>query len=265
MNGSKLKDVYAYLFARVRFYRLNRILFELSLRGLGVLNYKDDVASGEDHFLKALVRGVAAPVVLDVGANRGDYSSAVLAASPGARLFAFEPHPVTFQKLAKRLVPLGAQVVNAACGRTADQMLLYDYVTGGSPHASLYPGVIETLHHEESRAYQVKVIDLDKFASEHSIDHVDLLKIDAEGHELEVLGGANRLLRCGQIGAIQFEFNEMNLISRTYLRDFYDVLPGYRLYRMVRDGLVPLAERASPACEIFLFQNIVALPPSLPA
>lgn len=259
VNSRHIRDLYAYLFARVRFYRFNRALFELSLRGLGVLNYEDAVASGEDHFVGRRIRGRTRPVVFDVGANRGEYSSAVLSANPDTQLFSFEPHPETFQHLSERLVPRGAQVVNAACGRVAGQMLLYDYTTGGSPHASLYRGVIEDLHHKRVQAFNVKVIDLDTFASGCTFGHIDLLKIDAEGHELEVLGGAQRLLRSGRIGAIQFEFNEMNLISRTYLRDFYDALPEYRLYRMVRNGLVPLEERASPMSEIFLFQNIVAL------
>jgi FkbM family methyltransferase len=257
VNSNKIKDLYAYLFARVKFYRFNKALFELSLHGLGILNYKTAVSSGEDLFVKERMRGLVGPVVFDVGANRGDYSSAVLSANPGTRLFAFEPHPETFQYLAERLAPLGAEVINAACGRVAGHMPLYGYV-GGSQHASLYRGVIEDLHRHAVTACEVMVIDLDTFAIERTIEHIDLLKIDAEGHELEVLGGAKRLLQNGRIETIQFEFNEMNLISRTYMRDFYDALPEYRLYRMVRNGLVPLEERASPASEIFLFQNIVA-------
>jgi FkbM family methyltransferase len=254
-----LFDTYAYLFGRKKFYRLNRALFQLSIRGLGILNYKDTLASGERHFLQELLPNLAIPVVLDVGANRGDYSSDVLSVNPNARIFAFEPHPTTFQGLSERLSPCGVQVINAACGKTAGQMLLYDYVAAGSAHASVYKEVIEGLHHKEACAHNVEVIDLDTFVSNHGIGFIDLLKVDTEGHEFDVLGGAKTSLRERRIGAIQFEFNEMNLISRTFMRDFFVALPEFEFYRMVRDGLVPLDEQPPFLSEIFQFQNIVAL------
>ena len=253
-------DFYAYLFARKKFYRLNRILFRLSLRGMGIFNYKSDAASGEEYFLREHLRGVEKPVVFDVGANKGDYSSAILKANRDAEVFAFEPHPITFEDLSRRLSPLGAKVINAACGKLPGRMVLYDYLTGGSEHASLYKGVIEELHRQKAQEHTVDVIDLDTFVISRGIKRIHLLKIDTEGHELEVLSGAKRILKEQRIGAIQFEFNEMNLISRTFLRDFYTSLSEYRLHRMVRDGLVPLPEQAPALCELFAFQNIVALP-----
>ena len=252
-------DGYAYLFARKKFYRMNKALFSLSIRGLGILNYKDEVASGEDHFVRQTLSGVSNPVVFDVGANAGDYSATVLSINPNARLFAFEPHPGTFKGLSERLAGRGAQLANVACGSAPSKMVLYDYAGAGSQHASLYKGVIEELHQKESCAYDIDIIDLDTFASGNGIEHIDLLKIDTEGHEFNVLSGAKRLFEYRRISAIQFEFNEMNLVSRTFLRDFYAILPNYRLYRTVRDGLIPLPERPSFTCELFAFQNIVAL------
>lgn len=43
----------------------------------------------------------------------------------------------------------------------------------------------------------------------HDIDHIDLLKLDIEGHELAALRGAN-------------------IDSRTYFWDFFYFLPGTR-------------------------------------
>jgi FkbM family methyltransferase len=255
----RIFDLYSYLFARKKFYRLNKALFRLSLRGLGILNFKDDVVSGEAHFLRERLRSVSKPVVFDVGANVGNYSSAVLNANPNAQLFSFEPHPGTFQGLSERLTPRGVQVINAACGKVAGRVVLYDYVTAGSEHASFYKGVIEELHRKEAHGHEVDVVDLDTFLSDRNIAHIDLLKIDTEGHELEVLSGAKHLLRARKVKAIQFEFNEMNLISRTFLRDFSAALPEYSLHRMVRDGLVSLSEQSPVLGEIFAFQNIVAL------
>lgn len=252
--------VYGYLFARKKFHFLNKALFQLSLRGLGILNFQSAAASGEKHFLRGYLRGIAGPVVFDVGANQGNYTSDVLAVNPSARIFGFEPHPVTFARLSERLAPRGVEVINAACGRAEGEMKLYDFAADGSERASLYQGVIEQLHHKQAREYTVRILDLDTFASERGVDHIDLLKIDTEGHELEVLAGATRLLREGRVRAVQLEFNEMNVISRTYFRDFRAVLEGYDLYRMVRDGLIPINLYSPVTHEIFGFQNIVALP-----
>ncbi len=83
------------------------------------------------------------------------------------------------------------------------------------------------------------------------------MKLDTEGHELEVLKGATGLISQDAIGVIQFEFNEMNVLSRVFLRDFYRLLEGYYMYRLDSNRLVPLY-RYSSENEIFRFQNFVA-------
>ena len=151
--------------------------------------------------------------------------------------------------------------INAACGSEVGQLVLYDYAgSTGTGHASLHAGVIEEIHKGESDQHVVDVIDLDKFAIDHGIAIIHLLKIDAEGHELEVLKGAANLLRENRIRAIQLEFNEMNVVSGVFFKNFCDLLPNYKFYRLLRDGLMSLDPYSSLRCELFAFQNIVALP-----
>jgi FkbM family methyltransferase len=257
-----LFDIYAYFFARKIFRKWNRGLFLLSLRGMGILNDRNDVASGEEHFFIHTLKPLDRPTVFDVGANEGNYSRAVLGLKPNALVYAFEPHPATYTRLT--LNTSGAEGllrVNAACGSTASKMVLYDYAgSEGTGHASLHQGVIESIHHGRATQHEVDVIVLDSFVEEHNISHIDLLKIDAEGHELEVLRGATKLLREGRIHAIQFEFNEMNVVSHVFLKDFYDLMPDFDFYRTLRDGLTPLGRYSPIKCELFAFQNIIALP-----
>lgn len=262
MTRSDLFDFYAFLFSRKHLYRLNHWLFIASIRGLGILNYKNKVASGEHHFLREYLAPRDKPTVFDVGANEGFYSSDVFAVNRNARVYAFEPHPATYQRLLLRSSgSKNLTAINAACGSAFGQLTLYDYAESeGSEHASLHAGVIEGIHKGLSGQHVVDVICLDAFAADHDISSIDLLKIDTEGHELEVLKGATTLLREGRIGAIHFEFNEMNVVSRTFFKDFVDLLPNYKLYRMLRDGLVALDAYSAISCELFAFQNVVALP-----
>jgi FkbM family methyltransferase len=262
MIRSELYDLYAFMFSRAYFYRFNRVLLHASLRGLGVLNYKNDVVSGERHFVRECLLSFESPTVVDVGANEGSYASAVLAVNGSAQIFAFEPHPATYSRLLANLSwTKSVTAIKAACGSAPGQLVLFDYAgSTGTAHASLHSGVIEEIHKEKSNQYLVDVTSLDLFAIDHGISFIHLLKIDTEGHELEVLRGASNLLRERRIRAIQFEFNEMNIVSRVFFKDLCGLLPNYRLYRMLRDGLVPLDPYSPLSCELFAFQNIVALP-----
>lgn len=258
---SVLLDIYAFVFSRKYFCKLNRWLFDASIRGLGILNYKNDVVSGERHFLRKYLSSCENPTVVDVGANEGSYSTDVWAANGDAHVFAFEPHPETYKRLLLHSSEKeNMTAINAACGSAAGQLVLYDYAgSRGTAHASLHAGVIEGIHKGQSDQHVVDVIDLDTFATRHSISVIHLLKIDAEGHELEVLKGAAKLLRENRIRAIQLEFNEMNVVSRVFFKDFIDLLPNYKVYRMLRDGLLALDPYSPLRCEVFAFQNVVAL------
>jgi FkbM family methyltransferase len=218
--------------------------------------------SGEHYFLKQCLSSYQNPTVIDVGANEGLYCADVRTTNKDAQVFAFEPHPETYKRLLLHSHGIKNMTsINAACGSTAGQLALYDYAgSAGTGHASLHAGVIEEIHKGMSDQHIVDVIDLDTFASGHGISLIHLLKIDAEGHELEVLKGAANLLREKRIRAIQFEFNEMNVVSRVFFKDFCDLLPNYRFYRMLRYGLVALDPYTPLRCELFAFQNIVALP-----
>jgi FkbM family methyltransferase len=264
MSRADLLDAYSFLFARKPFYTMNRWLFHASARGLGILNWKNAVASGERNFLRTYLGKIDNPVVVDFGANEGDYSADVLGFAKSGRVFAFEPNPATYSRLFARSRELKSLTpVNAACGSSPGRLQLYDYAgSQGTGHASLYPGVIEKIHKGKSQSVEVDVITLDDFAAGHGISTIDLLKIDVEGHELEVLKGATNLLAQARIKAIHFEFNEMNIVSHVFLKDFMDMLPGYRFNRMLRDGLVELTPYWPIFCELFAFQNIVALSPA---
>jgi len=61
-----------------------------------------------------------------------------------------------------------------------------------------------------------------------------------------------------RIDAIQWEFGENNISSRSYMRDFVDLLDGFDFYRVVPGGLLPWAYRGG-ASEIFATMNYVAV------
>jgi len=149
---------------------------------------------------------------------------------------------------------------NIAFGEKSERLKIYDRsdISDGSSHASLYPEVISGIHFQAPVETEVEIKALDTFCIENQIPQVDFLKIDTEGHELAVLKGAKNLISENKIKLIQFEFNEMNVISRIYMRDFIELLNNYQLHRVLPDGYFPLNNCVSDI-EVFGFQNILAI------
>jgi FkbM family methyltransferase len=229
-------------------------------RNAGILNYENSDVSGERRFLAALLDRRPDALVLDVGANRGDYSALVRSLSPRPTIHAFEPHPRAFAALEARAQALGIAAHHTALGDQAGEVSLFDYADEqGSEHASLYREVIEDAHRRRASAVTVPCTTLDAVVEGLGLATIDLVKIDTEGHELAVLKGAARTLGRGAIEVIQFEFNEMNVHSRVFLKDFMALLPGYRFHRLLPSGAMSLDAYDPRLMEIFAFQNVVCV------
>jgi FkbM family methyltransferase len=237
----------------------------LALHGLGVLNYQNDEISGERYLLRTwlpnAMGGRKSPVLFDVGANVGHYSSMLLRQFPTAFIHAFEPHPKNYSRLIGSAFPVQrVKCHNVALGESTGTLTLYDHAANdGSEHASLYEATITEFHHRSALATDVPMETLDNVAAKEGIECIDFLKIDTEGHELAVLLGASQLLREGRIGIIQFEFNALHVFSRAFFRDFRNILHAYSLYRLLPNGLLPLNSDITTT-EIFAFQNVLAVP-----
>ncbi len=251
-----IADSYARAFARPSFARLNKALVYLGARGLGVYNLSSSALSGEDYLLHRLAATPPA-TVFDIGANEGDYVESVHKAFPSATIYAFEPHPRTFVRLQERTGST-AKCFNLACDKEIGSFELHDLAgEKGTQLASLSREALLPLG-RPIESFLIKSITLDEFCAQNKIDRIDLLKIDTEGNERRVLEGAARLLSEGRIDCIQFEFNEMNVASRSFMMDFIKLLPRHRLYRLLPNGLLPIQKYSPFFGEMFGYQNIVA-------
>lgn len=258
--------IWTKVFARPAFRKLNEALVHFGVRGLGALNYEDDIVSGESwfirRFLKSWLDGVEQPVLFDVGANEGAYSKALCNSFPTARIHSFEGHPKTFQRLVVATRGLPVNTANTAVGAKCGRITLFDYVStpAGSEHATVIPSVLRVFQSGDTVSYDVPLITIDSYCRSKMIDTIDFLKIDVEGNEYATLVGAADMLRRRKIGVVQFEFNHMNLFAKVCMEDFFTVLSGYDLFRLLPSGLLLLDRKDLFQSNLFLFQNIVALP-----
>jgi len=252
---------YRRLFARPACFKFNKLLLELSMRGLGVKNAENDEASGETHFLTNILSRYDKPVVLDVGANRGNYARKIMSLRPDATLYAFEPHPATFSQLQQAAEECGFEAINCGMGSAVGHLHLFDYQEAegsGTEHASVYRDVIEGLHRGAASGMEVCLSTVDTFVGERALKRITLLKIDTEGHEYQVLQGAAETLAREAVELIQVEFNDMNTVSRVFFRDFLALLGDrYDFYRLLPGGLLPISNYRPLLCEIFAYQNLL--------
>ena len=107
--------------------------------------------------------------------------------------------------------------------------------------------------------YEIEIRTIDAFVEENGIAKIDLLKIDTEGCEYDILLGASSVLAARKVKLIHFEFNEMNVVSRVFFRDFLCLLRDFDLFRMLRGGLIHLHEYRPVENELFAYQNILAI------
>lgn len=251
---------YRAVFARERCWKWNLFVYDLALRGMGILNYEDDEVSGERNFLRGYLGSRTNSVVIDVGANRGKYASLVVDLQPTAVVYAIEPHPVSFGRLVKEKKGKNVKVFNLACDSASGSIVIHDYADdSGSEHATLYGEALSDNGAGKTASHTVRAVTLDEFIRENSIGEIDLLKIDVEGNEFNVLKGCMETIGKKMIKAIHFEFNEMNIYSRTFLKDFVSALPDYIFFRLLPSGMVQIRDYRPVLHEIFAFQNIVAI------
>jgi FkbM family methyltransferase len=157
--------------------------------------------------------------IVDVGANVGTTVAAFLAAYASAHVHAFEPAPDTFARLSSRFDDPRVALINAALSSSAGRSRLHNHVRHD----------LRALDPEGD--VPVVVTTLDLYAREQGLERIDILKIDTEGHDLEVLRGATATLTT--VTALQVEVsmnagNTKHVHIETMLRELE--LHGFRIF-----------------------------------
>ncbi|HTM78047.1 MAG TPA: FkbM family methyltransferase [Devosia sp.] len=221
---------------------------------------KEGLTHPEEAFLKRFLPDLGPGTVLDVGANHGSYTRFLAGRLPNRQIFSFEPHPRTFAVLCGSASFPNVTLVNMALSDTPGTMELYDFAQDdGSSQASLSRDAV-ALFDSEIVQHSVECTTLDAFAAAHDIDQIAFIKVDTEGFDINVLRGARGLLAAGRIAAIQFEFIPTNIATRVTIRDFFELLEGYDLFRLCVSGrLWPLPHYNVKRCEVYVIHNIIAL------
>ncbi|MDG5767482.1 FkbM family methyltransferase [Balneolales bacterium ANBcel1] len=159
--------------------------------------------SGYESFM--LEKASGSEVIMDVGANIGYYSVRFSALTDG-NVYSFEPMSYQYSVLKRNLelnrIDNVIPVKRIASNTGGEKRIYYS----GSDNTGASSMVKESGEYED-----IQAITIDGFCDEQKITRIDLMKIDVEGHEMDVLRGMSGCLRRQSVRHLFVEISGENL------------------------------------------------------
>ena len=226
------RDKLYYLFSKLKSKLLHDIskLYVSAYNGENAPNME---INGEMKLIKSIREELE--IVLDVGANCGDYSEFIYECNKKVKIHLFEPDDSNFSILKNKFSDIKHFKINKlALGERKEMLRFYS------------DGVFSSFYGDKSsnRFFDVEVDTLDNYCASNHILNISLLKIDVEGHELSVLKGSQKMISDRKIRYIQFEFGNPSTLSGVNFKDIYKLILGLsqdcKFFKITNSGLVPI-------------------------
>lgn len=218
-------DILSKILGRQRTWQLGRRLYMIG-RG-EVVN--DITSNGEADLMRrasaAFARRGGADTfrAFDVGANMGKWTEYMLRAARDAgipvRVDAFEPIDAAHAILAADFADDSAVVLHKTA--VSDHVGKAEMFLVGETAGTNSLLAVNT--HPVGRQV-VPLTDIPTVMDELAVPTINLLKIDAEGHDFTILRGLEPKLRAGAIEVVQFEYNWRWLVNGASLRSVFDLI-----------------------------------------
>jgi FkbM family methyltransferase len=177
-------------------------------------------------------------LVIDIGGNVGDYTAELRRRNPLAEIHTFEPCSTNVQRLRSRfkddrnifILPF------AVSDKTGTATLFSD--NSGSERGSLSHRRLDHLCIDFNVTESIDTIRFnDYWRQTLNSRHLDIIKIDIEGHEMAALAGFGEAIDSTSV--VQFEFGGCNIDTRTFFQDFWYFFNEhhFELFRITPLGL----------------------------
>jgi protein O-GlcNAc transferase len=217
-----------------------------------VLLEQEDWFEDEIRFVRRFLReGMQA---VDVGASYGVYTVA-MARAVGAqgRVWAFEPTPQSADYLSRSLELNGLHNVRLRREALSDSAGSFAFGVGVNPELN----ALGANGPHASGAIEVRTVTLDQVAAAEDWRVVDFMKLDVEGHELEVIQGGRQFLSSAS-PLLMLEIKAAGKFDLRALRPLTEL--GYRIYHLL-PGMLVLAELDTDAAICPFQLNVFACKP----
>jgi FkbM family methyltransferase len=226
--------------------------------------------NGEARFLSSVAALSADQfTAFDVGSFAGQWAKLVLELNTHAEVHCFEVVDHLFSKLKDDMAKRSGVIVNQLGLWSSDGILAGRFIGRLPTMSSLAPAVWRYTGEwqatgEDSTPFHVRVERGDEYCARTGVTHIDYLKVDVEGADLEVVRGFERLVSAGHIDVVQFEYGPLTLATRNRLQDFYDFFAeAGMVLGKIYPRYVKLLDRYFPGLDDFRWGNYVALRPTI--
>jgi FkbM family methyltransferase len=220
-----------------------RNVIRKSFRAVGLDLIRYNFHNSEDALLKKTLEQFEIDLVIDVGANAGQYGSLLRDLGYKNKIYSFEPIAEVFSKLQMRAAKDGNwEVFNKGIGSKNESLFIN--VSENFVSSSLLPitdaSTTAKSDTKFTRQEEISIITLDSFFERNEIKNWKhpFLKIDVQGYEKQVLDGSLNTLK--NISVLQIELSLVKLYEGSmlykeviYLMEeygfyLYTIIPGFR-------------------------------------
>jgi FkbM family methyltransferase len=216
--------------------------------------------------LSTLLDGKTNLVAVDVGANKGFWTKAFLElhGDRTQHVYMIDASEENFRELTNKEDNLlldrddfpKISAFHFAVGENSGKIKLYTN-EDGSPLASVHRKERDAGFNlaAQTASFLVPLDTIDNFVRKHNIQHVDVLKIDTEGNELNVLNGAVESFDRGMIDIVVFEFGMHQIEPRHFFKDFFFFFSdrGFDIFSLKSQALFPIPNYH---CSLEVFSNV---------
>jgi len=197
-------------------------------------------------------------VVFDVGANIGQWTKLALKINKKLKVHCFEPSMHSFEILKKNKFPTNVILNNFGLSSNKYRRFLYIFENGSGINSLYHRRGLELgwgLRTQQKKE-EIQLDTLENYCRDHDICEIDFLKIDVEGHELEVIKGGKKLFEQSKVKIVQFEYGGCNIDARVFLRDFFDFFQefDYNFYK-IYPNFIKIIKYYDQRFENFQYQN----------
>jgi FkbM family methyltransferase len=201
---------------------------------------------GNDPFddVRHVLKNKEMKTFFDVGGHFGETVRQIFETFASTHVFSFEPSAHSFEILKKNTAGFNCECHHLALGSRVGTIEVE--VSDDAIHSGMNSMINRTEGKSSLRKETFLVSTIDAFCSENNVKHIDYLKIDTEGYDLEVVFGAEAMLRAGKIDFVQVEvsMNPTNAfhISGDKVKSHMEAL-GYVLFGLYDQTLEWITKR----------------------
>ncbi len=206
-------------------------LFKLFKRDLNVLEHKNLFFIKQ---LDCLITDFT--IIFDVGTYKGGFVDTVLNFNGNAQFHCFEPYSKSFDSLLRKYSDKKNVFINQAAVSDFNGEVFLNVnaflETNSLLESQKVDVSIDNLI-EKKETELVSVISLSDYCSGHKIEHIDLIKIDAQGNSFQVLQGLFEMLKNKQIRFLYVEVEFIEIYKNEKLFAEIDIFMKGLNYQII--------------------------------